>query len=389
MRTNDFDSGGHVQFDAHVDDAPAPFSERLATPGLLPMRPVPAAPLSRRRGQPDHDAQLQVAPSDTIPNSDGQATCDTQTAPAVAPFSNGGGQGNSVTHCPNAPADPSCDRGHVAIDAQANYADVAPLSCREGQNANDIHRAFADPALIRDIREHHRRRVDLMRAMQRLTLQIKAICRRFCDGDKTEAEVLYKAITGKGEHPLAAAAGEWCTPFLVAQSCIEEDRKGEEKQLKQLAKQLHVAEWVEGVRGFALPSLAAVIGETGDLFNYDNPAKLWKRMGLAVIQGGRQRRVTGDAALEHGYSPDRRSIMWNIGGCVIKSGSGHYREVYDERKAFEIAKAEAAGLTVAPAGKIPKKRAAEFMSAGHVHNRAQRYMEKRLLRDLWRVWRQA
>jgi hypothetical protein len=326
MRTNDFYSGGQLARDAQWMLAPAPFSEWLADGSLTPKVAVPAAPLSSEEGQ-------------------------------------------------------------ISCADQLVHANLAPLSCREGHQADANHFPVADPALIRDIREHHRRRVDLMRAMQRLTLQIKAICRRFCDGDKTEAEVLYKAITGKGEHPEAAAAGAWCTPFLVAQSCIEEDRKAEEKQLKKLAKQLHVAEWVEGVRGFALPSLAAVIGETGDLSNYDNPAKLWKRMGLAVIQGGRQRRVTGDAALEHGYSPDRRSIMWNIGGCVIKSGSGHYREVYDERKAFEIAKAEAAGLTVAPAGKIPKKRAAEFMSAGHVHNRAQRYMEKRLLRDLWREWR--
>lgn len=27
------------------------------------------------------------------------------------------------------------------------------------------------------------------------------------------------------------------------------------------------------------------------------------------------------------------------------------------------------------------------MKVGHAHNRAKRYMEKRLMRDLWRAWR--
>lgn len=44
-------------------------------------------------------------------------------------------------------------------------------------------------------------------------------------------------------------------------------------------------------------------------------------------------------------------------------------------------------MTVIEAAKIPKARTDEFMSLGHIDRRAQRYMEKRLLRDLWRAWR--
>jgi hypothetical protein len=109
---------------------------------------------------------------------------------------------------------------------------------------------------------------------------------------------------------------------------------------------------------------------------------VWKRMGMAVIDGGRQRRVAGDAALLHGYSPARRSIMWNIGACLIKAqvrsakdeegnklastAIGPYGQLYIDRKAMEAERVD---------------------SAAHAHNRAQRYVEKRLLRDMWKAWR--
>ena len=112
-------------------------------------------------------------------------------------------------------------------------------------------------------------------------------------------------------------------------------------------------------------------------------------MGMAVMPDGkRQRKVEGVAALAHGYSPGRRSVMWNIGDCMVKAG-GPWRELYDQRKAYEIATQAANGITVCPSAKIPKKNPEAFMSAGHVHNRAKRYIEKRFLRSLWSAWRQA
>jgi hypothetical protein len=238
-----------------------------------------------------------------------------------------------------------------------------------------------------ELREQHRQRQDLHRAEKSLTLQIKSKCRRLTGGDKDAAGNLYDAMLGKGEHAMASIAMMANVPFLEARGTIETSRKLVEKRMLQLAKSLPVAPWVEATRGFGLPGLAAIIGECGDLSNYAGPAKVWKRMGLAVMpDGGRQRRVTGAAAIDHGYSAVRRSISWNIGACIVKS-KGPLRTLYDERKAFEIDKAKAAGLEVRPAAKIPAKRATEFMSQGHVHNRAQRFVEKRVLRDLWRAWR--
>lgn len=107
-----------------------------------------------------------------------------------------------------------------------------------------------------------------------------------------------------------------------------------------------------------------------------------KRLGEAT----RDEVLAGAEAIEHGYSPARRSVMWNIGDCIVKAG-GPLRELYDQRKAYEIETAKAQGLTVCPAAKIPKKNAEAYRSEGHIHNRAKRYVEKRLLKMLWQEWR--
>lgn len=241
--------------------------------------------------------------------------------------------------------------------------------------------------------ELHRQRQDLHRAEKSLTLRIKAKCRRACEGNKDEAEKLYKAIMGKGEHEHGAALAMVCAPFLQARALIESQRKENEKMMEADAATLPAAEWVNGVRGVKMLSLASVIGEAGNLSNYPNPAKLWKRLGLAVIRGERQQKKPGDEAKEHGYCPSRRSVIWGIGDNMIR-GRSEYTSSYYSRKEYEVERAESEGKTVVPQQKITNmkdrgKDVSGYMSQGHVHNRAKRYMEKRFIRDLWRAWRDA
>lgn len=247
---------------------------------------------------------------------------------------------------------------------------------------------------IDEIKESYRRRTHVHGAEKRLTLQIKAICRRHAgleeDGTSNlrEAERIYKAVMENklGEHPAAAEISVSVFPLVEARRVLEGSRKKFEKEIKLLAKDLAVSEWIKDVRGVSDLLLGQIIGEAGDLSNYPNHRHLWKRMGLAVIEGQRQRRVKGEEALEHGYAPRRRALMWVVGDCIIKAGKGHYREVYDLRKDYEIKQANEAGLKVVPAAKIPKSDPESYRSEGHVHLRAKRYMEKIFLRDLWLVW---
>lgn len=172
-------------------------------------------------------------------------------------------------------------------------------------------------------------------------------------------------------------------------SMIEE---GAAEKMDELGRSLPIWSWFsDSVFKSSAVSLAVILAETGDLSCYAGPAKLWKRMGLAVMNGTRQgglRKTAGAQEwIEHGYSARRRAIMFVIGDVLVKQ-KGPYRDLYLQRKEIERAKAQSAGLTIAPAAKIPEKRKHEFMSDGHIHRRAQRYMEKRLLRDLWQAWRQ-
>jgi hypothetical protein len=164
-------------------------------------------------------------------------------------------------------------------------------------------------------------------------------------------------------------------------------------EMERLAALLPVASWFNAnVFSSSFVSLAVIIAETGDLSGYANPGKVWKRMGLAVMngvrQGGLRKTASKDEWIAHGYSAKRRSFMFVIGDVLVKK-QGYLREVYLGEKQKQRTKAVAAGLTVAPAAKIPEKRKAEFISDGHIHKMSQRYMEKRLLKNLWQAWRRA
>jgi hypothetical protein len=167
-----------------------------------------------------------------------------------------------------------------------------------------------------------------------------------------------------------AAAREWCKELYFGHDYYANARKPYEKRLERLAKQLPVWSWVDGVKGFGAMGLAQIVAECGDLHNYANPAKVWKRMGLAVMPDGTRQRKVADAeqALAHGYSPTRRSIMYVLADSLIKTnGDGPYRTYYLAEKERQRAK-----LPDAP--------------QAHIHNRALRHTAKRLLRDLWRAW---
>lgn len=294
-----------------------------------------------------------------------------KTTPAIS--IDGGHYGHDALHSSSAAVDRlSGSHFTEAPQRQIPNALASPL-VDDGQAMNAVDgQSFL--AVIDEIIELWRQRQAWHRAEKSLTLQAKAICRRFCDGDKKEADKLFAAATinavSDDRTTIVAAASIAIGPLVFARDHIEANRKAIEKRLTKIAVKLPVWEWAKDIRGIGALSLAAVVGEAGDLSNYATIARLWKRMGLAVIEGERQRRVSGIDALKHGYAPHRRSVVWNIGDCIIKVGGSDspYRALYDARKVIE---------------------AERVATKAHAHNRASRYMQKRLIRDLWAAWRQA
>ncbi len=286
--------------------------------------------------------------------------------------------------------------GHMLTDPQLSGAGGSSFGDRQGSDTQRRTVADADrgqsgsepqplAATVGALIEMHRRRVDLHRAEKRLTLQIKAICRRLLMGSgvpwekaKEASEPLYAAVMGKGEHALLNTALVHLQPFLAARQPLETNRKAIEKQLVALAKDLPIWPWWEAIKGVSALSLASLVGEAGDLGKYGNPAKLWKRMGVGLVkndngtetaQGRPGEHATKADWVRHGYNASRRSVLWNIGAGMLraqKKGNGVFYALYAARRLHEEPKCT---------------------KPIEVHRRAQRFMEKRFLREAWKAWR--
>lgn len=188
-------------------------------------------------------------------------------------------------------------------------------------------------------------------------------------------------------------------PLSAASRKLWDDRRAEvEKKMARLAEQLPVFPFVQSVRGLGAKGFAVLVGEAGiPIGDYRTVSGLWKRLGLAVINGERQRKKSGaEDAAAHGYSPTRRSEVWAIcsdslfraqwrGGDEDAGTEAHpigpYGEAYARRRAHTAPRVEATA-------DLPKGDPAKW-SKGRCHNDARRVMTKALLVDLWVAWRQA
>lgn len=108
-------------------------------------------------------------------------------------------------------------------------------------------------------------------------------------------------------------------------------------------------------------------------------------MGMAVIDGVRQSKQSDKGkALDHGYNPSRRSAMWNIGETIIKANVRNVKDDAGERT-DESTSIGYLGQVYLDRKKDYAARHPEKTKA-HINNDAKRYMEKRLLKMLWKAW---
>jgi len=173
---------------------------------------------------------------------------------------------------------------------------------------------------------------------------------------------------------------------MQAISGFDEMKTQIEKEMKKIALTLPIVPWVQhpDQKGFGIHMCAIIIGETGDLSNYEAPGKLWARMGCAPYEKDGEMHMAktwrsrankkGVVKLhasdweEYGYSPRRRSIAYLVGEGLLKlNGDGPYRTRYNEAKA----------------------RFAELhpeTSKGHCHYHGMLLAAKLLLKNLWIEW---
>jgi hypothetical protein len=193
---------------------------------------------------------------------------------------------------------------------------------------------------------------------------------------------------GLGDHAEPARA-------IVAQYDVIE--KAIDRELTKLARQHFMADWIAEQRGIGLPGFARLLGVTGDISRFATVSKLWKYLGLHVVDGHAPKREKGvawthtdctywhlatckaDCTTDHhpncgpgvpgtAYSPQGRVVCHQLGEAIVKvGGDGPYRRAYDDKKAYY--EAERPDWTQA-----------------RRHNAAMRYTVKELIKALWIEW---
>lgn len=165
--------------------------------------------------------------------------------------------------------------------------------------------------------------------------------------------------------------------FIDAHHCIKSSLKDIEKTMEKLVKELPIFEWSKDVPGIGPATLAKIVAEVGGVNNnsfgdYETVSRVWKRMGLAVMPDGtRQRRIKGDAAIEHGYDAQRRSEMYLACTYIIMKGKANNHPLY----AYYI---------------DTKARVRERCTSDwHADMYAKRLMAKKLLKWMWKEWNRA
>ena len=204
--------------------------------------------------------------------------------------------------------------------------------------------------IVSDIRELQRQRVAFQKSRIKIDNRLVAnvaTTRGYHAGMEDDERLAHfvearKIIDGvRGDKNGETEKGVALAPLIRTVSLSRDEffamEKGLEKEMVRLATQLPVAPWLNRTdqRGFGMLSLAIIIGEAGNLSDYDNPGKLWKLMGCAPIESkgavrmasswrSRKKHNGGLTSAEWedaGYSPRRRSVMYVIAESLLK-GNG-------------------------------------------------------------------
>lgn len=237
---------------------------------------------------------------------------------------------------------------------------------------------------------------------------------RIAASNRFEAMVRDDVVDADADHPLKG------TVLLYAQ--IEKDI---EKVLVAEVRRHFMADWIADQRGIGLPGFARLLGITGSIDRFPTVSKLWKYLGLHVVDGHAPKREKGvpwthtdctfghlltctpDCTTDHhpncvpggigtAYAPQGRVVCHQLGESISKLGyhkkpcavdcekqhkhrasgcledclvdhAGPYRRAYDQKKAYY--EAERPDWTQA-----------------RRHNAAMRYAVKELIKNLWIEW---
>lgn len=214
---------------------------------------------------------------------------------------------------------------------------------------------------------------DLTDVVAELSAQVK-VRNLLLNAELRFASVIRAIKRQVGDNPTAPPIEFLAREQVALRKQVHLHRKAVERTITSLVRELPVWPWWQRHRGLGDIGLGLLIGVTGDLHRFPTVAKVWKYLSLHVVNGRAAHAVRGAGAKEQQYVKPRRTLVYKIGNALLSHNrDGEYRKRYLERKAMELERL--------PEDVKTRKRWA--------HRRAHRYVEKMLLRDLWREWRAA
>jgi hypothetical protein len=175
----------------------------------------------------------------------------------------------------------------------------------------------------------------------------------------------------------------------------EKARHEIELQMCRIVRKLPVHKWQKPVQGFGEKALGIIIGECGNLANYDHEDKLKKRLGLAPFEGKAYSRWRTDGGLtkeqwtDAGYAPRRRAELHSVMEPLFKHQSEWPEKVQKDGSIRPFRPA------LAPYGMAYYRRRAHTATTHpewkpiQSHMDGLRVMTQELITDLWSEWRRA
>lgn len=326
-----------------------------------------------------------------------------------------GGRAIVETHSPSAPA--AHDAGQARPETQCGIAGIGGggevQTSIETQSSHDLAAITLLVQLQRSRVECIKRQQQCDRSMDAFLVRAMNYTTALAPAERKKlfarAAAIRTAIEQGKPADLSDIAHADALPAMIelsrqAREGWDRQRASFESAMERHAAQLPAATWAKSVRGFSIKGLATIIGEAGDLSGYATVSRLWKRLGLAVIDGCRQgapgNGASADEWIQHGYKPARRAALWVIGDVLFRAqwrGAksdddtgeiiseahpiGPYGEIYAKRRAHTALRIEA--TTALPKGHREK------WNLARCHADARRVMTKALIADLWAAWRDA
>ena len=255
---------------------------------------------------------------------------------------------------------------------------------------------------IDQMRDHHRQRRFAMKIQQKMDRALESYVRiNFTKWTPDLDDDERKKFNAEVDRLIEAAQENTGPETLIRIVAMTEEgrkpsdvvRKENEKAMEKLAVLLPVYPWIESIHGAGAKGLATIVAETGNLSNYPNPAKVWKRLGFAPYDGyagsswkretwrPKGRKLTKEEWIENPFSGERYALIhqvavwlknaqW-IGAAKTDDGvgvpNGVYGSIYAKRRAHTA-------------------KTHPDWTKMHSHMDALRIMMKRFIVDLWKEW---